>query len=233
LGMPLTHEFNQFSRELFQKPSVTGQVKDFLRELIMSGKIRSGERIVETRIAHQLGIGQPTVREALESLQDEGLVVRHPNRGCTVVELTEKEIRQIFRLRIELEALAVDLAMESWSGEKSVELLRPLEELEAAARSRDAGQYYRVDLEFHRTIWRFADNPFLMKSLSQITIPLFAFVMVKVAAHEEFDLIANGCGHRRIIEAIRSGDRTLAMQVTRESLSGFQDAGFDLLAKTQ
>src|SRR5205807_4508247 len=117
-GTPLTHEFNQFSRELFQKPSLSGQVKEFLRELIISGKLRSGERIVETRIAQQLGIGHPTVREALESLQDEGLFVRLPNRGCTVVELTQKDIRQIFRLRMEWEALAVDLALETWSGEK-------------------------------------------------------------------------------------------------------------------
>jgi len=233
MGTPLANEFNQFSRELFQKPSMSGQVKHFLRELIISGKLRSGERIVETRIAHQLGIGQPTVREALESLQDEGLVVRHPNRGCTVVELTEKEVRQIFRLRIEWEALAVDLAMEHWTADKSNELARVLNDLEAAAQTRDAQRYYRVDLEFHRTIWRFADNPFLLKALSQITIPLFAFVMVKVAAHEEFDLVANARGHRRIVEAISSGDRALAIQITRESLSGFQHAGYGLFAKAQ
>jgi DNA-binding GntR family transcriptional regulator len=233
MGTPLADEFNQFSRELFQKPSMSGQVKHFIRELIIGGKLRSGDRVVETRIAHQLGIGQPTVREALESLQDEGLVVRHPNRGCMVVELTEKEIRQIFRLRMEWEALAVDLGMEHWSADKSNELARVLGELEAAARSHDAEKYYRVDLDFHRAIWRFADNPFLMKALSQITIPLFAFVMVKVAAHQEFDLIANARGHRRIAEAIGSGDRALAIRVTRESLSGFQQAGYVLFAKAQ
>src|SRR5438046_7465634 len=155
--MPLTQELKRLSEELLKKPSVTGQVKDFLRELILSGKLASGQRIIETRIAQQLGIGQPTVREALESQQDEGLVIRHPNRGCTVVELSAKEIHQIFRLRIELETLAVDMAMESWTPEKSEQLSRALELLESAAVMRGAEKYYRADLEFHRTIWQSAD----------------------------------------------------------------------------
>ena len=225
---PLSHEFSRLSQTLVQKPSISGQVKEFLRELIISGKLRSGERIVETRIAQQLGIGQPTVREALESLQDEGLVIRNPNRGCTVVELTEKEVRQIFRLRLEWEALAVDLALESWTPEKSQQLGHAVAQLEAAAAERDAEKYYRNDLEFHRTIWRAADNPFLLKALSQITIPLFAFVMIKVATKPEFDLVANAAGHRKMADAILAGDRAVAVRHTREALAGFQKAGADL-----
>jgi DNA-binding GntR family transcriptional regulator len=232
MGIPLTHEFKRFSEELFQKPTITGQVKGFLRELIISGKLQSGERIIETRIAQQLSIGQPTVREALESLQDEGLVIRHPNRGCTVVELSAKEIRQIFRLRIEWEALAVDLAMENWTAEKAEQLARALEQLESAAAVRDAEKYYRNDLEFHRTIWRSAENPFLLKALAQITIPLFAFVMIKVARDPNFDLIRNAAGHRRMAEAILSGDRVLAVQLTRQALGSFQHAGSELLAES-
>jgi DNA-binding GntR family transcriptional regulator len=232
MGIPLTHEFKRFSEELFQKPTITGQVKGFLRELIISGKLQSGERIIETRIAQQLSIGQPTVREALESLQDEGLVIRHPNRGCTVVELSAKEIRQIFRLRIEWEALAVDLAMDNWTAEKAEQLGRALAQLESAAAVRDAEKYYRNDLEFHRTIWRSAENPFLLKALAQITIPLFAFVMIKVARDPNFDLIRNAAGHRRMAEAILSGDRALAVQLTRQALGSFQHAGSELLAES-
>jgi DNA-binding GntR family transcriptional regulator len=226
--MPLTQEFKRLSAEIQQTRTITLQVKDFLRELILSGKLSSGERIVETRIAQQLGIGQPTVREALESLQDEGLVIRHPNRGCTVVELSAREIQQIFRLRLEWEGLAVELAMEIWTQEKSQELSHALEQLESAAALRDAEKYYRNDLEFHRTIWRAAENPFLLRALSQITIPLFAFVMIKVARDPKFDLMLNAVGHRRMAEAILSGDRTLAGEVTREALSSFQKAGSDL-----
>jgi DNA-binding GntR family transcriptional regulator len=225
----LTHEFKRLSQELTQKPSIAAQVKDFLRELIVSGKLGSGERIVETRIAQQLGIGQPTVREALESLQDEGLVIRNPNRGCTVVALSAKEIRQIFRLRLEWESLAVGLAMESWTQEKSEQLTRALEQLEGVAAVRDVERYYRNDLEFHRTIWQFADNPFLLRALSQITIPLFAFVMIKVARDPNLDLLANAAGHRRVTEAILSGDSNVAVEVTREALGSFQNAGSNLL----
>jgi DNA-binding GntR family transcriptional regulator len=226
----LTHEFDRLSRQLCEKPSITGQVKHFLRELIIGGKLRSGERIVETVIARQLGIGQPTVREALESLQDEGLVIRRANRGCTVVELSGKEVEQIFRVRIEWEALAVKLAMENWSVEKSQELTRAIEALETAARERNAEVYYRQDLEFHQAIWRFADNPFLAKALSQVTVPLFAFVMVKVAAEQPFDFIGNAAEHRLLADAILSGDSQHAVALARAALKSFQMTGNELLA---
>ena len=137
-------------------------------------------------------------------------------------------MQQIFRLHVEWEGLAVDLAMESWTQEKSQQLSHAPEQLESAAAPRDAEKYYRNDLEFHRTIWRAAENPFLLRALSQITIPLFAFVMMKVARDPNFDLMSNAAGHRRMAEALLSGDRTLAVEVTRESLRSFQNAGSDL-----
>jgi DNA-binding GntR family transcriptional regulator len=223
--MPATsvaHELDRFSKALERKLSVVDQVRLFLRELILSGKLKAGERLVETRFARQLGIGQPTVREALARLQDEGLIVRQPNRGCTVVELSPQEVSQIFRLRIAWEALAVELAMENWTPEKARELSRALKKLQIAACAGDAQKYYRADLEFHQALWRLAANPFLEKALTQITVPLFAFVMIQLSLRKTLDFPPNAAEHARIVEAILAGNRRRAVQVTQEVIRGFQ-----------
>lgn len=227
-GPGVTRDLERLSRTLERKLSVVEQVRQFLRELIVSGKIKSGERVVETRIARQLGIGQPTVREALEALRDQGLVVRHPNRGCTVVELSAVEVRQIFRLRIEWEALAIELAMEDWTSAKSQQLTKALENLHTAARAGDAQMFYDADLKFHQTLWRLADNLFLERALDQITIPLFAFVMIQVVARQTIDLRAAYGDHARIVEIILEGDRKRAMRITREVLGAFEQAALEI-----
>src|SRR5262245_1329240 len=81
-----------------------------LREAIISGRIKSGEQIVEGKLAQQLGVGQGLVREALIELEHQGFVQRTPFAGTQVTELTIQDAQQIYDLRIELEPLAFFLA---------------------------------------------------------------------------------------------------------------------------
>src|SRR6516162_9181001 len=81
-----------------------------LRDAVLSGAIRSGEQIVEGKIAQQLGVGQGLIREALIELEHQGFVQRTPFAGTQVTELTLQDAQQIYDLRIELEPLAFFLA---------------------------------------------------------------------------------------------------------------------------
>jgi len=81
-----------------------------VKEAILSGTIKPGDQIVESRIAHQLGSGIPLVREALIELEHQGFVQKTPYKGTIVTKLGPKEIREIFQLRVELEALALEWA---------------------------------------------------------------------------------------------------------------------------
>ena len=81
-----------------------------LREAIISGEIRSGEQIVEGKLAQQLGVGQGVIREALIELEHQGFVQRTPFAGTQVTELTLQDAQQIYDIRIELEPLAFSLA---------------------------------------------------------------------------------------------------------------------------
>ena len=81
-----------------------------LKEAIISGEIRSGEQIVEGKLAQQLGVGQGVIREALIELEHNGFVQRTPFSGTQVAKLTLLDAQQIFDIRIELEPLAFFLA---------------------------------------------------------------------------------------------------------------------------
>src|ERR671933_2361367 len=109
---PMAAKLVRLSESLGRKTSISDQIAEVLRNLIVSGDLNPGERIIESKIAKQLGVGQPTVREALVALEHQGLVVRRSNQGCMVTELTRAEVVHILRIRSELEVLAVEIAVE-------------------------------------------------------------------------------------------------------------------------
>lgn len=219
-----------FPVKLQRRTSLPTEVAGLIRSLIVSGKLGSGERVVETRIARELGVGQATVREALASLAGEGLVQHRPNRGYCVNQLSVEEIDQIFLLRQEWEVLAVRLAIErrrKWSGEALVEAIK---ELHQAAAARDVVTYFsHDDLNFHKTLWELSGNTFLVQALCRITIPVFAFCMIHRIRHLEIDLPENACLHEVIVDALLSERPESALEITRNSIRSFHRLTQNLL----
>jgi DNA-binding GntR family transcriptional regulator len=215
---PAADPFRDLSRSLTPRVGLPEQVADALRDMIISEKLKPGERVVESRIARTIGIGQPTVREALKTLEMEGLVVRHPNKGCTVTTLTRKEFENVFRVRIELEALAVELAMELWSAEKTKALAEVMNRFQAAGNASDVAEYSRCDRRFHQSIWRFAENSYLERALVQIVTPVFAFEVVRALQMGIHDLTNGYKSHEQVANAILSGDREYAKHLMRVEL---------------
>lgn len=207
------------------------QVVDLLRNMIISGKWHPGQRVVETRIARELGLAQPTVREALGKLEEAGLVVRTQNSGCSVTQLTALEYSQIFRVRMTMERLVIETLIENRSAAQAAELKAALHVLKDAANNRSVEDFYRADLELHRTMWRLTGNRFLEKALAQIVVPLFAFAMIKVVAHPAFDLASNARRHGELIRAILSADKAHARRKAEQIFRGFRDEGLRLFAE--
>jgi DNA-binding GntR family transcriptional regulator len=225
-------EVTQLSEALGRRASIPDEVAHTLRELILFGKFEPGQRLVETRFARQLGIGQPAVREALRSLMSEGLVVHQPNRGYSVTVLNSTQVDQIFQLRAEWEPLAVDMAIENRSQWRSHNIENIFERLDRAARKQRVEDYYRHDLEFHHELWRLSGNQYLVRALSQIVVPYFAFCMVRHVRQLKIDLAANAAAHERMMRALLRGERAYAKQVARETIELFRDiAEANLLAE--
>lgn len=227
-----THkEVTLLSESLGRRTSVPDQVAQMVRQLILSGKFATGQRVVETRFARQLGVGQPTVREALRMLAGEGLVFHRPNRGYCVTALSSQQVDQIFRLRTEWEPLAAELAVENRPHWSSKDIEKIFKRFERAARKGDVEEFYQQDLEFHRELWRLSGNPYLVQALLQIVMPYFAFCMVRHLSRLKLDLDANGAKHGEVLQAVLHGSKEHARRVTRETIESFGRNAMQLLAE--
>ena len=190
--------------------------------MILSGELKPGDRIVESRFARQLGVGQPTVREALVALEHQGLVSRKTNRGCMVTELSRTEISDILRLRSELEALAVELAIENASESKLSELLAAARRLLESAHAGDVPAFCELDRAFHELLWECSGNAFLPKVCSQVMIPLLAFLFIRTAQNmEQINLVRSAMAHVHIVEAILTRDKARARSVAESAFRMF------------
>jgi DNA-binding GntR family transcriptional regulator len=188
------------------------QVKDVLLQRIASGELKPGERLVETRIAQELGTSQAPVREALRDLQLMRLVESEPFRGSRVRVVDEEEVMEVFPVRAALEELAARLAAERLGGDVSA-LVVELEAMKAAVRADDTNALAQHDIAFHRLVVEAAGNSVLEQSWmslgveSRITISLYGVYMEPTQAAER---------HVKLIDAIRARNPTAAAREARK-----------------
>ena len=158
------------------------QVKDVLLQRIVSGELEPGERLVETRIAQELGTSQAPVREALRDLELLRLVESEPFRGSRVRVFGEAEMIEVYPVRAALEELAARLAAENLDGDVSA-LELEFEAMRDAVRRGDTNALVQHDIAFHRLIVEAAGNSVLeqcWKSLGvegRITVSLYGTYM--------------------------------------------------------
>jgi DNA-binding GntR family transcriptional regulator len=144
-----------------------------LRDAIVSGRYRPGDRLNESKIAREFGISRIPVREALMQLQEHGLVMNHERRGMFVTRLSEEDVQRINSLRVVLEAEALKLCRLKISKNDATRLTDVMTRMEAWT-ERTEMDAAALDLEFHRTLWEAAGNPYLTKVLDSLVTPLFA-----------------------------------------------------------
>jgi DNA-binding GntR family transcriptional regulator len=193
------------------------QVKDLLLQRIASGELRPGERIVETRIAAELGTSQAPVREALRDLEQLRLVESEPFKGARVREFGDAELVEVYPVRSVLEELAAKLAAERLAGDVSG-LEAEVEAMREAAEQGDVNALVRHDFAFHRLIVEAAGNPVLERCWKsrgvegRITITLYG---TSIEPHEAAEL------HVPMLEAIRSGRPAAAGRAARKHVEDF------------
>ena len=205
---------------IFQPIKNNGTLKDrtveVLVDAILSGKIRPGERLNESQLARDLRVSRAPVREALQQLQEQSLIVNIPRRGMFVVSLDEEDIQKINSLRIVLEAEALRLVRRHLTPqrEKKLEqLLTTMENMEPAPTKLSM----RVDFEFHRTIWGYSGNEYLEKTLASLTAPLFAHSVRTLLRAEKLRMVLDS--HRPLFEFICGRSEETAEQIMVAHLS--------------
>ena len=186
-----------------------------IREAIISGELKEGDRILEQKWASRLGIGQPTLREALRELEHQGLLRKLPQRGTYVAQLSSDDYRQILEARIPLEAIAVGKAAKLLTKKTEQELTDLVMTMGGGGGEIDVRSFHDSDVLFHRTIWELAGNEYLRDLLETITFRLFVFSVVgrwPDAPNAAEERIAAVQQHRAILEGIRSGNSQIARE---------------------
>jgi DNA-binding GntR family transcriptional regulator len=139
--------------------NLRNRIEEQIRSAMLQGTFRPGERLVETTIAEQLGVSRAPVREALAALEREGIVVHVPRRGYFVVDFTDKDIEEIYSLRLMLELGALRRAETRISPEDIDGMQQILFDWEKAYEEESASEdIVALDLSFHGMICLAADH---------------------------------------------------------------------------
>jgi DNA-binding GntR family transcriptional regulator len=189
-----------------------------MREAILSGKLRPGERINESKLARQWGVTRIPVRDALQELLEQGLVEEKPRRGMFLVELTEEHVQKINSLRIVLEGEALRLCSRNITPEGKEELGTLVDRMENY-KALDDFEAASIDVEFHRTIWHYSGNEYLEKVLNKLVVPLFAHRVLWRITHDEIKWAKMLSHHRRLLQFVQGISEQSAEAVMLEHLS--------------
>lgn len=185
--------------------SQADQAYERLRREILHGELRPNERLIEEELAERFAISRTPVRELLQRLGSEGLVVR-VRRGWRVREHTPEEIAEIYEVRAALESLAARLAAERGSDEE-IERIRAIHADEESAEPRTARQHLvEVNDDFHQAILEAAHNRRLDELARQSREYFFNHRIALLYSDDEAE--ASVEGHEAIVRALiaRDGD---------------------------
>lgn len=186
--------------------SINIAVTDALRQAILSGRLKPGERLTEVGLAKSFDVSRNPVREALRVLEVEGIVEINPRKGARVALLSMEEILEIIELRAELEGMSAKYAAARCSDDTRVVLQELLDEGNRADATGDQVVLRDLNQKFHSQIAIAGKNRFLvgfMKTLNEKTQWIFA-------NRPEADEAKNWKEHAAILQAVVSAEPDLA-----------------------
>jgi DNA-binding GntR family transcriptional regulator len=204
----------------FIRSNLREQIKDVILQRILDGDYQPGARLVETRIAQELGVSQAPVREALRDLEQLGCIVHEPFRGCSVRAFSAQELLEAFPVRAALEALAARLAAERMTEDELLRLAELVEKMRAAADRGDAHDQSQANAQFHATIVRAARNATLERQWS--FLEPFSRTYISVS-QPGLDLRALSDRHVPILDALRARDGDAAAEAMHQHLMDAAD----------
>ncbi|NLE76226.1 MAG: GntR family transcriptional regulator [Chloroflexi bacterium] len=179
-------------------------IEQKVRDAVLSGVYEPGERLVETAIAAQLGVSRAPVREALAALEQSGLVTNVPRRGYYVVSFTEKDIREVYSLRLLLEIGALARAIPRLTAEGMDEMQHIVEEMTALPDHLPSPQQQvTLDLSFHECIVRAADHSRLYDAWQSMCVQIQLLIGVTTQTHYT-SAEQPARLHQQLLEALRA-----------------------------
>jgi DNA-binding GntR family transcriptional regulator len=201
--------------------NVTVSTLQFLREKIITGELKSGQKLNESNLSVKLGISRPPLREAFRVLEKDHLVINIPRKGTYVAELSVKDFEELSQIREMIECYAIDLLKASnirnlpkvtLALNKALSLPMPLNTVDPERLL----NYIIVILDFHTSLVESAGNSRLTYDYNTVSLNLaryqFIYFYISGAAQRSLD------DHTRTLELIRNGDYDQAKEELRKHI---------------
>ena len=202
-------------------------VFESMRDAILNGVLKPGERLMEIQLAEELGVSRTPVREAIRKLELENFVVMIPRKGAYVAGVSLKDVADVFEIRSALEGLAAGLAAERVTDEE-------LEQMEQALlfRGNEAEisleQIVKSDTDFHALVYRASRNERLIQILENLREQIQRFRSTSLAVPGRNKLAIEE--HRMIVEALRNHDSEAAQSLAMAHIVTAENVTFEALS---
>jgi len=195
--------------------ATVAHIVERLRDDILAHRLSPGERLIECDLTARFAVSRGPVREALRRLAAEGLIEHEPNRGAVVRRLSQREIKELFQIRVEMESLAARLAAEAAEPQERARFAEEIEMIFDEA-PRLVCDYLRENAAFHEAIMRLAGNRQLRDLSMRLHLPL---IMAQVGDALTVEALRTSVReHRAIAEAILAQDPAAAAAAMRAHL---------------
>lgn len=194
--------------ELRRGSTLSSLVAREISKLIIAGEFSGGDRLNEAELATRFGISRGPVREALRTIEREGLAVGIANRGVFVRQIDERAASDIYELRAALFSMAGWILAQCITPERLDELAALVTEMQGAETSGDLETYYNHNLTFHATLMRDTGNERLAEQYAGLIQELHLFRRRSLVLPGRMK--RSNTEHRAILDALRRRDRDLA-----------------------
>lgn len=188
-----------------------------LRQAILRGELKPGERLMEIQLAGRLGVSRTPIREAIRKLELEGLVTMVPRKGAAVASITEKDLHDVLEVRCALEELAVELACRFITKEEIEQLKKALQEFIHSLTKKDITAIAEKDVAFHDVIFNATHNKRLIQLLNNLREQMYRYRLEYLKDSSSHAVLVKE--HEAIIHNLEQRDIAAAKKNIRSHIS--------------
>ena len=193
-----------------------------LRQAILKGELKPGERLMEIALAERLGVSRTPIREAMRKLELEGLVVMIPRRGAQVANITEKDLNDVLEVRLALENMAIEKACNRMTEDQMDKLWIAAREFEKTMTERNLVRLAEADVEFHEIIYQASDNRRLNQVLNNLREQIYRYRVEYLKDEETRNVLVKE--HEELYHAIKERDVSRALEISSKHIENQRKA---------
>lgn len=214
-----------------KRATLKTQVYDYLKEQIIMGALKPGERLIEEKISEELQVSRSPIREAIRMLEKDGLLHVNASGGVTVVKPTIQDYQQLFECRVEMEPLAAFYAAMRRSSEQLKSIRASLLQMGKITENNNIKKVHDANVNFHEAIVISSGNQFLVSMISQLR-GVNSFYRKSILEENPYHAEHVIHEHQQIFQAIVDQDADTAKRLMRDHIENDYKLFMEYCSKT-